>query len=254
MLDDKFDAFTVALTTFSAHVEEEEVLQYETHLLVWAEFCGWMKDRGESTIRILDTAATGIQHDRTRPAVNFHALGTTYTVVEPQGASGGINQGAGTSKEFTGAITLPTQAQTGAVATEQVNAVQVNTEQVDTEQADAVQVNRGGTPSIVTVPDGGTGSGNSRTDTNLQLALMAMNSMSDSIHKDLETAEHEVNVVDLSHNEAFGDLKAFCSEIEGRVRVDYKEACEKAVRLDTDRITGAIGALADNTKDFLNRL
>ena len=65
-----------------------------------------------------------------------------------------------------------------------------------------------GGDSIVAVPDIGPGSLNSRTDTNLQLALMATNLMRDSIHKDLETAEQEVNVVDLSQSEAYGDLKA----------------------------------------------
>ena len=153
VLDDKFDAFTVAFTTLSSHLDEEEAMQYDTHLLVWAEFYGWMKDRAENTMKILDSVETGIPPDRTRPSVNFHTLGTTYTVVGSQASSDGINQGAGTSKETANANVHPTMEQNLPVDTERVNTEQVNIGRVSTEQ-----VNTAVAPSIVTVPDSGTGS------------------------------------------------------------------------------------------------
>ena len=54
VMDDKFDGFTVALSNLATHLTPLEADQYEAHILLWAQYCGWMKDRVEDTRRLLD--------------------------------------------------------------------------------------------------------------------------------------------------------------------------------------------------------
>ena len=49
-LDQKFDTFTVALATLCSLYEAREQDAYEGHLVVWADYVGWMKDRAEDVI------------------------------------------------------------------------------------------------------------------------------------------------------------------------------------------------------------
>ena len=58
-LDDRFDAFTTALSLLSGLLGDEEQQSYNDHLIVWAEFVGDMRDRAYETIQILEAALLG---------------------------------------------------------------------------------------------------------------------------------------------------------------------------------------------------
>ena len=65
------------------------------------------------------------------------------------------------------------------------------------------------------------------------LAVAAMNSVSDMIDNDLHSLEQEVAARDGAEGENyFTDLKEFCADIEKRVKTEFKEAGEKLARLD----------------------
>ena len=49
-LDQKFDTFTVALATLCSLYENQEQMLYESHLVLWADYVGWMKDRAEDVM------------------------------------------------------------------------------------------------------------------------------------------------------------------------------------------------------------
>ena len=53
ILDEKFDSFTGALTTLTCVIEETEVTAYNEHLMEWADYCGYLKDRAHDTINML---------------------------------------------------------------------------------------------------------------------------------------------------------------------------------------------------------
>ena len=54
ILDEKFDSFTEALTTLTYVIEESEVASYNEHLMEWADYCGFLKDRAHDTIDMLE--------------------------------------------------------------------------------------------------------------------------------------------------------------------------------------------------------
>ena len=58
-LDERFDAFTTALSILAGLLGEEETQSYNDHLIVWAEFVGDMRDRAYETIQILEAALLG---------------------------------------------------------------------------------------------------------------------------------------------------------------------------------------------------
>ena len=58
-LDERFDAFTTALSVLAGLLGEEETQSYNDHLIVWAEFVGDMRDRAYETIQILEAALLG---------------------------------------------------------------------------------------------------------------------------------------------------------------------------------------------------
>ena len=61
-MNEKFEAFTSALATFCTVMEdEEEIRMFEEHLLVWTEYVGWMRDRAEDLIALIEGAQQPIQ-------------------------------------------------------------------------------------------------------------------------------------------------------------------------------------------------
>ena len=55
-LDERFDAFTAALSGLTGLLEADDVDMYNDHLIVWAEYVGDMRDRAFETAQILDAA------------------------------------------------------------------------------------------------------------------------------------------------------------------------------------------------------
>ena len=72
-LEEKFDAFTTALSVYSGLLSAEEVPAWEDHMIVWAEYVGDLKVSTLETIHILETAM-----DSNRRVDN-----TTYNTLPP---------------------------------------------------------------------------------------------------------------------------------------------------------------------------
>ena len=81
-----------------------------------------------------------------------------------------------------------------------------------------------------------------------------MNAIKETIDYDLQTLENEAMGVEALSEGALTDLMEICGELEQRVKRDYKLECKKCVRLDTDRVTGAMAALVEKPRFYLSRL
>ena len=58
-LDNKFDAFAGAIATMiTLQQEQADQRDFEQHFVVWTEYYGWMKDRAEYVINMIETANT----------------------------------------------------------------------------------------------------------------------------------------------------------------------------------------------------
>ena len=245
VMDDKFDGFTVALSNLAAHLAPLEADQYEAHLLVWAQYCGWMKDRAEDTIRLLEGGTLSQSTGGTRnvtvseaPVIGDRDNSTSQPSVVTF-ANSGTSQivseiSAGTSRQSI-SQSVPSgvvqqQPITTAVTNSVPNVVSVVTPPVSGDNEDLLNV------------------------TNLELAIVGMNSISNSIDHDIRTAEQEIMDSESIQGDSLTDMKDFLAEIDRRIRIDYKEASENCVRLDTKRTTGAMKALIDNTAAFSSRL
>ena len=53
-IDSKMETFTTALCTLSSLMEDEEQ-SYSDHLMVWARYCGWMKNRAYALLDLIET-------------------------------------------------------------------------------------------------------------------------------------------------------------------------------------------------------
>ena len=88
----------------------------------------------------------------------------------------------------------------------------------------------------------------------MQLAIASMNSISDSIDNDLQSLEQELSTGDGLRDSFFADLKEYCSDIEKRVRKDFKEAGENLARLDVGNSMNVVNILTSNTRVYLERI
>ena len=53
-VEDKFDSFTVALSSLASLLEQEEATEFEDHLIVWIRYRRWLKDRADDTLEMLE--------------------------------------------------------------------------------------------------------------------------------------------------------------------------------------------------------
>ena len=68
-------------------------------------------------------------------------------------------------------------------------------------------------------------------------------------------AEQEIAVEPFNQNDAYlNDLQSYCSEIEKRIKGEYRETGEKCAQLDESDSSNVINALQENTKNFLDRV
>ena len=57
-LDAKFDVFAGATSTVISLVDTADQRMWERHLLIWTEYYGWMKDRADELLDLIETANT----------------------------------------------------------------------------------------------------------------------------------------------------------------------------------------------------
>jgi len=88
----------------------------------------------------------------------------------------------------------------------------------------------------------------------MQLAIASMNSISDSIENDIQSLEQDLSTGDGLRDSFFVDLKEYCSDIEKRVRKDFKEAGENFARLDVGNSMNVVNILTSNTRVSLERI
>ena len=91
------------------------------------------------------------------------------------------------------------------------------------------------------------------TNTNIQLAVSALFSVSNSIEKDLCAIELEIASADGSLGEIHvTELRAYCAQVENRVKGDYKFAGEKLARLNLYNAGNVMQTMNANTDIYLD--
>ena len=93
------------------------------------------------------------------------------------------------------------------------------------------------------------------SSTNLDLAIRQMNSIGQAIHEDLAIAEQEVSAVGavLTENNV-NSLNEFCRTIRSDIETKYRDASEKAARMDLGRTSNIPKVMEDNIGDYQARL
>ena len=94
------------------------------------------------------------------------------------------------------------------------------------------------------------------SSTNLELAVKHMNSIGNAMHEDLLVAEQEVSADGggaLTEN-AIDDLRTFCSTIDTKIEVNYRDAGNKAARMDLIQSTNASRVMEDNIRSYQGRV
>ena len=112
------------------------------------------------------------------------------------------------------------------------------------------------------VPTSGTASDNSSVGrtadplayTNIRLAESDMKSISKAIEKDLCAIELEIATTEPQGEAYIRELKDYCSDIERRVKVDYKEACKILARLDLNIAMQVMDSMNNSSESYLDRI
>ena len=90
------------------------------------------------------------------------------------------------------------------------------------------------------------------TNTNLQLALNAMQVINEAVGQDIMTVEQEIQALDgvisASHAKY---LREYCQRIEEKIGGEYVRAGEKLVRLDLDKRLKGIGVMDTTVRENL---
>ena len=55
-MEERFDAVTIATANLVGLLESEQAEAYDEHLLVWADYVGWMKDNAYDLLFVLEAA------------------------------------------------------------------------------------------------------------------------------------------------------------------------------------------------------
>ena len=190
--------------------DEEERDRYERHMVVWTEYYGWMKDRADEIINIIETA--------NRVATNTIANVILPPSPQPGTSHGSVNTGVlgrtqiistvpdGTIDEFVG----DEHTGVGEDTRDHVEATETTTGVGVREVTHAADEPSTGGISGVT-----SGRGH-HVSTNLALAIASADHLADTLEKDIKTVEEEVSLGGTALNESYVlELKTFCSEIQG---------------------------------------
>ena len=229
-MTDRFDAFTVALATLcSLMTNVNEIALYERHLMRWTDYYGWMRDRAEETILMLEPRTFV-------PLSAFGSVGTTSTSVQS------------TATTTQSAIDQPGTSAMGVTQVLELQQSKDDTEQREDETTE-------GDHLLNNVTEGAGAGENFFASTNFDLAKRSVDLLCTTIENDLFTLEQEISSEDVPHTDTgIADLKEYCDRIESKVNLEFKEASEKLARLDTQRRTNAALSLIEKSTGFLNRL
>ena len=225
-LDEKFDAYTIAVATFCSLMDNnEEIILYQRHLEEWTQYYGWIKDRAAVTINLIETPPVNTV------TYNVVTNGTTAAQDQIQDVASGSSQ----------------------MGCTQVLAAYTQEPQGNNEGEVYVQRQTDGIASLSVVGNGDTQ--DLAVDANLDLAIRAVNVLTSSVEKDLTMLEQEVSSEETPLTEScLNDLKELCDKIEITVSKDFKEASEKLALLDREKSTGAAYAMSQKMTSYLDRL
>ena len=250
-MDERMDSFVQSVATLVGVVDQETGDAHEEHLMEWSNYCEGLKDRGRDVIAIVE-AAQQVETDR-EFAVEL--------------ARRQLNGGAGRTETSPTPSNIADQATcpppTSGVDIAVSASISVSPPQQSSQSSSAGTTT---TPSIlppvVTPAGAGGGLGQTYNNTNLELAVKAMNNIAKSIDLDILTVDQEIQSLDgvITDSHA-GDLREYCARIEEKTSGDYVRAGEKLARLDLDRRTnvldtldGIVEAKLAKVRDILARL
>ena len=93
------------------------------------------------------------------------------------------------------------------------------------------------------------------SNTNLEIAVRQMNSIGNSINEDLNVAEQEVASLGADTNEnMIADIKELCKTVEEKIDKRYRDAAEKAARMDLGKMTNTVRDTEANIIAFQGRI
>ena len=252
-LDTKFEVFAGAISTLISVHDMANQRLFERHLTVWTEYYGWMKDRAEDLINLIETANTVASNT----LAHVQLSNTTSQAGSQTGQPGNSNLGQ------TQILSGSTVGLGGTSGGDQDVEVDVQNEDTGGQSGQGSSQNNG-----ENVQTGVRFNGESEdfvgtrpninghyASTNLALALASMNHLSDAIDKDIKSVEDEINVDGSALSESYvKELKEFCSDIQKRIDVEFKDSAEKLARLDQGSTSTAIRSLKDSRSNFSDRL
>ena len=90
-LEQKFDSFTGAIGTLISLMEPNDAERYESHMVIWADYVGWLQDRAEDLICILD-AATKLANSVNTNVIRGNSAANNTPVVPQPGGSRNVNE------------------------------------------------------------------------------------------------------------------------------------------------------------------
>ena len=242
-LDERYDAFAGAIGTLISLLDHSEAVRYETHMVVWADYCGWLTDRAKDLITLLEAATnlatTAVIPSQTQDRAvvnNEQNIELDHETVPSGSQSGQAKDGRPGGPEQGDQVDEVSLA--GVITGNVDNSTQVN----GTEAASGARVD------VEIIASGPVG-------TDLDLAIRSLNHLYRSIERDLCTAENEVSLGGSPHTEYFlNEMKDFCSDVDKQINGDLKDAGEKVVRLDQNKVTGAAVQLSEKMANYSDRI
>ena len=264
-LDNCLDKYSDAITVFcSTLTNDADRTLYQDHLIVWNEHCEDLKDRAREVIAVLEAPqpAKAVQQQDLLPA--FSGPGTSRQT-EPSV----VSEATPTS----GDPGVPTHTETVAIQENTVStdvAVAHHTTQ-PLQPAAATFQEQSRLPPLMTTAVSGSrmshapssqptrgfviGADQVYSSTSLDMAIRHMNSVGNCIHDDLSVVEQEANAAGVILSEStISDLKELCGTIKNDIEVKYREAAEKAARMDLGRAYNTAAVMDDNIRQYQSRL
>ena len=285
-VDTCLDAFTDAISVLCSVLEDrEEKLQYQDHLTVWVEHCECLKDRAREAIVVLEAALerrteqsapgtiAGVSNTGQKSRTDIDITPTftltsepagdgTYSLAGPSNRTSVVNV---VTSEPVSALQQVTTASTGTMISAPASTV-AQLYVSGTTGANSLppvsNINANVSQHQVTsyaqlpLPGWRQGPDSMYSSTNLELAVKHMNSIGNAIHEDLLVAEQEVSADGggaLTEN-AIDDLRTFCSTIDTKIEVNYRDAGNKAARMDLIQSTNASRVMEDNIRSYQGRV
>jgi len=253
VLDERYENFTVTMSTMLSFMLPQEEEQFDIHFIRWGDYKRWIKDRALDTIALLeaDTDRANVSTDNgNRNAVV--TTGVDVSVVQTVPAATDELVHPASSGHIISSIN-PQSLHGNEPALVTMSAP------VHTVYTQLGAQSLPGPSSVVSQPAGTSFVLPNHTsapmhNTELELAVASLNSITDSINEDLQNIELEVATAELRNDGYSSDLKELCAELEKRVRSEFKVAVENLARADTAKSMNAYSILTASTKTYLDRI